>query len=626
MYITILSFNMVFADSSMFLLTSQYETGDYPYSILCGDLNGDSHNDIAIANQVSHNVSILLNDGYGTFRDAVNYEVEKISLDLSCVDLDNDGDSDLVVANNSGSISILFNNGDGTFPAAINYEPGNGSYPISLFSADLDGDNDNDLAVGNAGTGTVAIMFNDGDGAFNQATHYQVGSHPYSLYCSDLDGDNDKDLVAANRYQDNVSILLNNGDGTFLPENTYDTGDDPVSVFCGDFDGDSHIDLVTANFNSDDVSILLNNGDGTFEMPINYHTQKIPHSVFGSDLDLDGDMDLVVGNIGSDSISILLNNGDGSFQTPFNFGAGSGPVSLFCSDLDGDSDNDLAAVNYRSDVVSIFLNTTISPQTHTVDLDIKPGSCPNPLNSINNGKGKAKLPVAISGTDEIDIREIIPGSITLNGVGPLRWGYEDVSTPIDKENDSCACTEDGADGYEDLVLKFDKNAIIASLSISGQKQAITATTARGISQIGSDLDKNINNSGPPIRNSHTLKIEGRLNNNEIIVGYDCVLLMTKSEDISPALDEFPLESELGVNNPNPFNPVTRINFYTPIRQHVKLEIYNIIGQQVATLIDRTLEAGEHSVEWNGSNSASGVYFYRMQAGKYVETKKMILLK
>ncbi|MEW5795172.1 MAG: T9SS type A sorting domain-containing protein [Candidatus Zixiibacteriota bacterium] len=88
----------------------------------------------------------------------------------------------------------------------------------------------------------------------------------------------------------------------------------------------------------------------------------------------------------------------------------------------------------------------------------------------------------------------------------------------------------------------------------------------------------------------------------------------------------PTEYSLSQNYPNPFNPITEIDFALPRASNVKLEIFNIMGQRVASLIDKHLEAGTHTVIWDGSHVASGVYFYRIEASDFVETKKMLLLK
>ena len=80
------------------------------------------------------------------------------------------------------------------------------------------------------------------------------------------------------------------------------------------------------------------------------------------------------------------------------------------------------------------------------------------------------------------------------------------------------------------------------------------------------------------------------------------------------------------NYPNPFNPVTSIKFSLPEDQIVSLKIYNIAGQVIQTLVDGKYIAGTHAVQWNASTSASGVYFYRLQAGDRSITQKMILVK
>ena len=92
-------------------------------------------------------------------------------------------------------------------------------------------------------------------------------------------------------------------------------------------------------------------------------------------------------------------------------------------------------------------------------IDIKPGSCPNPLNV----KSKGVLPVAILGSEGFDVSTVDPASIRLEGVATIRSSYEDVSTPVSDSEDECACTTEGPDGFLDLTLKFDTQEIIRAL-------------------------------------------------------------------------------------------------------------------------------------------------------------------
>ncbi len=93
-------------------------------------------------------------------------------------------------------------------------------------------------------------------------------------------------------------------------------------------------------------------------------------------------------------------------------------------------------------------------------------------------------------------------------------------------------------------------------------------------------------------------------------------------DTQPLLTEYALEQ----NYPNPFNPTTTIKFSTPVASVVTLKIYNILGEEVKTLVDKYREIGNHTVQFNANNLSSGIYLYKLQAGSFVETKKMILLK
>ena len=83
---------------------------------------------------------------------------------------------------------------------------------------------------------------------------------------------------------------------------------------------------------------------------------------------------------------------------------------------------------------------------------------------------------------------------------------------------------------------------------------------------------------------------------------------------------------LNINYPNPFNPETTISFVLPEAVQTRLIIYNQLGREVARLVDGYLGAGYHTATWDATNVASGMYFYRLQAGDFVQTRKMVLLK
>ena len=92
------------------------------------------------------------------------------------------------------------------------------------------------------------------------------------------------------------------------------------------------------------------------------------------------------------------------------------------------------------------------------------------------------------------------------------------------------------------------------------------------------------------------------------------------------------EFELSQNYPNPFNPTTKIRFTIPVTLSgvegslVTLKFYDVLGNEVATLVNEEKPAGSYEVEFDGRKLSSGIYFYRLQAGSFAETKKMVLLK
>ena len=88
----------------------------------------------------------------------------------------------------------------------------------------------------------------------------------------------------------------------------------------------------------------------------------------------------------------------------------------------------------------------------------------------------------------------------------------------------------------------------------------------------------------------------------------------------------PLAFHLEQNYPNPFNPSTTINYTVGHAGKVTLTIFNLLGQEIATIVDGEVVAGRHEARWNAAGAASGVYFYRLNAGGYTSTRKLIVLK
>ena len=112
-----------------------------------------------------------------------------------------------------------------------------------------------------------------------------------------------------------------------------------------------------------------------------------------------------------------------------------------------------------------------------------------------------------------------------------------------------------------------------------------------------------------------------LNDNKGAIYIDFDEVTAAGQTITP-----PQQFSLAQNYPNPFNPSTTIKFELPHSSWVSLTVYDVLGREVSVLMNERREVGVHEVRFDGSNLASGVYFYRIQAGSFIQSKKLLLLR
>lgn len=105
-----------------------------------------------------------------------------------------------------------------------------------------------------------------------------------------------------------------------------------------------------------------------------------------------------------------------------------------------------------------------------------------------------------------------------------------------------------------------------------------------------------------------------------------ILKYSGTTNISEGPFSRPVDFIMNQNYPNPFNPSTTIGFVIPRASDVQLEVFNMLGQKVATLVSEMFQAGEHKVRWDAAGLSSGIYFYRLKAGSFSYSKKLILLR
>jgi len=284
-----------------------YATAAGPWSMAIGDVNDDGKIDVITGNYSASNASVLLGNGDGTLKPRADY-TSGIGTNPECLrmgDVNGDGRLDIFTANAStNNISVLLNQGDGTFGAPATFSTP--THPTSIDLRDLNGDGKQDLATANYSAGSVSVLFGTGDGTFQAAVNYAVSGNPQMVLAADLNRDGHPDLVTVNWTTNTASILLNHGDGTYAAKVDYPIGNGPYAFSVADLNQDGAPDLVTADHSGNSVSILYGNGDGTFAPKTDLATGNGPCFVVLGDLNGDGYGDLATTDMSDGKVSVFL--------------------------------------------------------------------------------------------------------------------------------------------------------------------------------------------------------------------------------------------------------------------------------------------------------------------------------
>jgi hypothetical protein len=197
---------------------SPFAAGTHPWTIVVGDFNGDGKPDMAVANAVASGVvTVLLGNGSGGFAAAAGspYAVGSYPRTLAVGDIDGDGKLDLAVANNgSSNITVLMGNGSGGFTPAAGSPVTVGVQPSGISISDFNGDGKADLAVANGYSNDVSILLGNGSGSFTAAPgspFATAGVQPTSIAAGDFSGDGRADLAISNYFSNNLTLLLGVG-------------------------------------------------------------------------------------------------------------------------------------------------------------------------------------------------------------------------------------------------------------------------------------------------------------------------------------------------------------------------------------------------------------------------------
>jgi FG-GAP-like repeat/Calx-beta domain len=363
--------------------TNAFTAGDQPDFITSADLDGNGIPDIIVANSQASSITVVL-DPTSANPVTKTYSVGPDPTGIAVGDFNGDGALDLAVSTTNG-VSILQNNGYGSFTLVGSYAAG--SAPSAIVAGDFNGDGKIDLAIANANSNNVSILYGNGNMTFKAAVNIAVGQNPTDIKAASLANNGILDLVVANNgsASNSVTVLMNNGSGTFTAT-SYLAGVQPHSIAIADFTGNGDLDIAVSNVgnapgasgNINTVTVLMGNGKGQFTaVPLPIGGQPLPagtyaagpsvFSIAAGDVNGDGLPDLIVANngVGNNSISVLTNNGNGTFGAPTSIPVGSGNLveSVVTGDFYGNGAVDIASANSFGTAgvngVTIFKNADV---------------------------------------------------------------------------------------------------------------------------------------------------------------------------------------------------------------------------------------------------------------------------
>ena len=533
-------------------------------------------------------------------------------------DYDLDGDVDLLYASGFNTYTTLFrNNGDGTFT-----ELGESSGIAAIAQgadvaawSDYDNDGDPDAFLLRGGNGL--LVENNGDSTFTDVTAasgIDIQESGTSVAWVDFDNDSHLDVHVGNGF-----LFQNNGDKTFHDVAT-ETGIGGVNgVVWADYDNDGDLDLLNEEGQ-------FRNDNGIF-VDVTSTTGITPGSGMGGstawgDYNNDGFLDLYITRVDFGPSSLYENNGNGIF-TDVTVSAGVAVTesrSATWADFDNDADIDLFVT--RPSMIDspyvLFRNNGDGTFTDIASLaNVVRGEWFPAIPGAEPGRGAAWTDFNNDGKVDFFVANTKPPDFLFenrgNGTGNRFLVLTLVGTNSNKSAIGARVTVEAGGITQIREVEGGANTSQNSLPVEfglGQAQQVDQITIRWPSGLEEFTTRAI-----AVDQFLTLE-EGTLHT----VG------------VAEAPNSgIPKEFVLFQNYPNPFNPVTTFQYQLPKTEHVLLTIYNIRGQKVQTLVNEVKQPGSYKIEWNGKNSYSlevgtGLYVVRMEAGEFIESKKILLMK
>lgn len=428
----------------------------------------------------------------------------------------------------------------------------------------------------------------------------------YGAYAGDLDRDGWTDFIVPNEISRDIRVLMNDGTGGFGPFTVYPlpSGQSPSTNEGSDYNSDGIIDIAVGNAGGDSVAVFIGDGTGSFSSVRNYQSANGVRGLTVMDLNGDGHMDIVTANRIGDKIALLRNNGDGTFAQRVLLEAnGSQETACVSADANGDGILDLFVGAFFSREIILMLGNGNGDLvfSHKVTVTGQPWMIA--VGDVN-GDGNVDVISANSTGNNVTIvrgngnGQLLPPVSYPTGSFPLAIDVGD----IDGDGDLEIVTSNYGSGTWTLYENAGNGTFINPRTFQAQEAGSCATL-------------------------HDRDNDGDMDMTGIDEVDDIIFLFTNGPQVHVGEKEnVPDRFELLQNYPNPFNPGTTVRFTLPFSSFTSIKVYDILGRDVATLVDEHREAGRHSVIWDASAVSSGVYFYEMRAGSFRSVRSLAVVR
>jgi hypothetical protein len=358
-----------------------FPVGTHPTSVAVGNFNGGAP-DLAVANEGSNDVSILLGNGFGQFTPGTPVSAGTAPSSVVTGFFNNDAFMDLAVASiGDDNIAIRLGDGNGGFTGTGTVSTGTASDPRAIATGDFNNDGKTDLISANQGSSTVSIVLGDGMGGFaTDTTPFNAATsaaNPIAIAAIQLGGttstpDTNLDALIASQTNDQVLMLEGDGTGEINGSGTLygsmgTAGSDPSGIAVGSLNPNSpnpafaaEPDLLTANQGPDQLWPAYGRTDGIFfDFGGVLATGADPVGVAFGDFNGDGTPDGISANSGGGTATVILSDGLSGTSVDTSSPVGSSPRAVATGSFDNDNKADAALANYDSNSVTVL--TSLQP-------------------------------------------------------------------------------------------------------------------------------------------------------------------------------------------------------------------------------------------------------------------------